>query len=56
MCGAGDALRGRKLRSTEVCDCMKEQLSINNYSQGFYFCPDDGGGESYFLPKLLSWG
>lgn len=52
---AGDALRGRKLSSVAFRS-MKEQLSITNYSQGFYLCPDDGGGESYFLPKLLSWG
>lgn len=31
--------------------CMEEQLSINNYSQSFYLCLDDGGGESYFLPS-----
>lgn len=52
---AGHALRGRKLSSVALC-CMEEQLSINNYSQSFYLCLDGGGGESYFLPKLLSWG
>lgn len=52
---AGDDLQDRKLRFVAF-RCLKEQLSINSYSQSFYLCPDDGGGESCFLPKLLSWG
>lgn len=52
---AGDTLRDRKLKSVAF-RCMKEQLSINHYSEIFYLCREDEGGGELFSPQAAQSG